>query len=102
MKDKILETQWGVINYNYYKDEKYPNGLLIFMGSYIPRKFRGQGKFKEMVNELFSQFQKGTEVQLAIANKHLIHMFEEMGFEKTEDIEYWGSPSNTINLKGKI
>ncbi len=45
---------------------------------------------------------KGTEVQVSLANKNLVHFFKSMGFEETGEIEYWGKPDNTINLKGKI
>jgi hypothetical protein len=96
------KTEFGFINYDYIVNEKYPHGLLLFMGSYIYKEYRSQGKFKEMVEDLFSQMSKGTEVHLAISNKKLVPMFEKMGFEKTGDIEYWGSPGNTTNLKGKI
>ena len=96
------KTEFGFINYNYIVNEKYPHGLLLFMGSYIYKEFRQQGKFKEMVNELFSQMPKGTEIQVAIANKNLVPMFKKMGFEEIKNVEYWGNPSNTINLKGII
>jgi hypothetical protein len=72
------------------------------MGSYIKKEFRRQGKFKEMVNTLFSRMKKGTEVQVSLANKNLVSYFKSMGFEETGEVEFWGKPDNTVNLKGKI
>jgi hypothetical protein len=95
------KTEFGFINFTIILDEKYPSGLLLFMGSYIYKEHRRKGKFKEMVNELFSQF-KGAEVQVTLSNKHLISFFESLGFEKTGSIEYWRKPKNSTNLKGKI
>jgi hypothetical protein len=97
-----LESPFGFIDFDVIVDEKYPNGLLLFKGSYIKKEFRRQGKFKEMVNTLFSRMKKGTEVQVSLANKNLVSYFKSMGFEETGEVEFWGKPDNTVNLKGKI
>jgi len=55
-----------------------------------------------MVNTLFSRMKKGTEVQVSLANKNLVSYFKSMGFEETGEVEFWGKPDNTVNLKGKI
>jgi len=96
------KTEFGFIDYDYIVNEKYPHGLLLFMGSYVYKEFRGQGKFKNMVNTLFSRMKKGTEVQVSLANKNLVSYFKSLGFEETYEIEFWGKPDNTINLRGKI
>ena len=97
-----LKSEFGFIDFDVIIDEKYPNGLLLFKGSYIKKEFRRQGKFKEMVNTLFSRMKKGTEVQVSLANKNLVSYFKSMGFEETGEVEFWGKPDNTVNLKGKI
>lgn len=97
-----FKTDWGFINYSYIQNEKYPNGLLLFMGSYIHKNHRGKGRFQEMVKMLFCKFPEGTEVQVPISNSVLISMFEKMGFKKTGPIEHWGELKNAVNLKGYI
>jgi hypothetical protein len=46
------------------------------MGSYVNVKYRGQGKFKELVNNLFSKFPANTLVQVPLSNKKLVPMLE--------------------------
>ncbi len=96
------KTEFGFINYDYIVNEKYPHGLLLFMGSYIYKEYRRQGKFKNMVFDLFLKMPKGTEVQVALANWDLTMMFIKLGFKKVDEIEYWGNTGNTNKLKGFI
>jgi hypothetical protein len=96
------KTEFGFIHFDYIMNEKYPNGLLLFMGSYVDKKYRRQGKFKEMVLGLFIQMPKGTEIQIALSNWDLVMMFKKLGFWEVDSIEYWGKPKNTITLQGKI
>jgi len=100
---KTFKSEHGFIDYNYSINERYPYGLLIFLGSYVEKDFRGKGIFKYMVNELFKMFPKETEVHLAIANKHLVKYFKRKGFKETnQPLVYWGKPENTTNMKGYI
>jgi len=99
---KTFDTEFGFIDYHYSIEPEYPNGILIFLGSLVYKKYRGKGAFKKMVLDLFSKFPSGTEVQVSLATHYLVNFFEKMGFKRVKSIEYWGSPSNTINLKGVI
>ena len=96
------KTEFGFINFDVIVNKKYPHGLLLFMGSYIYKEFRRQGKFKEMVFDLFLQMPKGTEVQVATTNWDIAMMFIKLGFKKVDEIEYWGNTVNTTKLKGFI
>jgi hypothetical protein len=99
IKKQRLEKKQGFIDYHYSVNEKYPNGILLFLGSYVKKEERGKGIFKEMVKELFSMFPKGTEIQVALSNKNLVHFFKSLNFVNTDKIEYWGSPENATTLK---
>jgi ribosomal protein S18 acetylase RimI-like enzyme len=99
MEIKILETDFGAINYDYIISEKYPRGLLLFMGSYVKKEFRGQGKFKEMLKILFSKFPENTLIQVPLSNKKLVSLFDRLGFKKVKSIEYWGE-INVIEMEG--
>lgn len=96
------KTEFGFINYDYIVNEKYPHGLLLFMGSYIYKEHRRQGRFKNMVFDLFLQMPRGTEIQVATTNWDIAMMFIELGFKKVDEIEYWGNTGNTTKLKGFI
>jgi len=102
VKRKTLNKPYGFIDYHYSIEEKYPHGILIFMGSYVNVDFRGQHKFSEMVHELFSMFPKGTEVHVPVANKMLVKFFEKLGFNEAVHIEHWGNPSNATCMIGFI
>jgi len=99
-KKNRFKKPYGFIDYYYIIDNKYPHGVLIFMGSFVQKEERGKGLFKLMIKELFELFPKGTEVQVAISNKILINSFKELGFVEVDSIEYWGKLDNTVNLKG--
>lgn len=100
---KTFQTEWGIIDY-FYSDpcKKYPTGLLLFLGSIIYKEYRGNGKFKEMVKNLFQMFPEKTLIQVALANKKLVPMFKRIGFKETDKIEYWGIAYNTVNLEGYL
>ena len=100
--DMQYKTEFGFIDFDVIVNENYPDGLLLFMGSYIEKKYRGQGKFKQMVLDLFSQMPRGTRVQVALANHKLVNMFKKLGFKEVDSIEYWGKPDNTITLEGIV
>jgi hypothetical protein len=103
MERKILQNEFGFINYSYIEPNvKHSTGLLLFMGSYINKKFRGQGKFKELVKNLFNKFSDNTKVQVPLSNKSLVPFFKRLEFYNVESIEYWNNPSNAVILEGKI
>ena len=100
---KKLSTKYGEIDYCYFENaESYPSGLLVFMGSYVFKEHRRQGRYKEMVQTMMEIFPQGTTVQVPVENKILVPMFERMGFEKVVSIEYWGQPTNCKLMQGKI
>jgi len=103
MKKKLLKNEFGFINYSYIKpNDKYLTGLLLFMGSYVNKEFRGKGKFKTLVKTLFNKFPDNTIVQVPLSNKNLISFFRRLEFYNVESIEYWNNPSNAVVLEGKI
>lgn len=99
---KKFRTQYGFIEYHYEKSHNYPNGIMIFMGSYINKEYRKTGKFKDMVLSLFKNIPENTEVHVALATHYLVNFFERLGFRRVDSIEYWGKLENTINLTGFI
>jgi len=99
---KTFSTEFGFIDYHYSVEPEYPNGILIFMGSFTYKDHRGKGIFKKMVIDLFDQFPLGTEVHVALATHYLVNFFERMDFVRAKRIEFWGSPDNTINFKGVL
>ena len=97
------ETIFGIIEYCYFeKEENYPNGLFIFMGSYIFKEHRGTGHFKEMLKYLLTQFPDNTIIQVPVENKFLLPMFKRLGFEEVDRIEYWGKLSNTKMMQASL
>lgn len=102
VKRNTLNKPYGFIDYHYSIEEKYPHGILIFMGSYVDKEHRGQHLFSGMVQELFSMFPKGTEVHVPVANKTLVKFFEKLGFNEAVRIEHWGNPSNATCMIGFI
>jgi ribosomal protein S18 acetylase RimI-like enzyme len=53
-----------------------------------------------MIEEFLSKFPSGTNVHLALSNKNIIGLFKDLGFIETEELlEFWGKPSNALNLK---
>ena len=101
LNTRILETEYGSINYSYsLPNENYPTGLLLFMGSYVKKEFRGCGRFKDMVKTLFLSHPEKTLIQVALANKNLVKLFERIGFKRVKWVEHWGLASNTTKLDG--
>lgn len=97
---KTFEKYYGFIDYHYSIEEKHPHGILVFLGSLIYKKFRGNGLFKPMIEEFLSKFPQNTEVHLTISNKKILGLFKDLGFIETkEPLEFWGNPSNALNLK---
>ena len=94
-KDK-LETIYGWIDYYYEVSDKYPNGVIVDLGEYVYKEYRGQGKLKAMLKQLLSSVPLGTIVQMAIANRHLIAMFKRLGFKSVKRIVYWGEVSHAM------
>jgi hypothetical protein len=94
---------FGSIDYCYFSsDLKYPEGLLLFLGSYISKEYRGQGHYKEMVKALLNSFPENTVVQIPIENKILLPLFCRMGFVIVKEIEFWGCPQNCKVMQGVI
>jgi len=102
IKRNTFSTEFGFIDYHYSIEPEYPAGILIFLGSLVYKEYRGMGVFKKMVLDLFDKFPPGTEVHVSLATHYLVDFFERMDFKRVKSIEYWGSPNNTINLKGKL
>jgi len=100
LESSVFETTYGNIDYIYSKTSKYSSGLLILNGSIVYRKYRGTGKFKEMLRLLLSEFPKGTVIQAAVITKKLTLMFKRIGFKEVNKIEYWGSPANCTLIQG--
>jgi ribosomal protein S18 acetylase RimI-like enzyme len=73
-------------------------GLIVFMGSYVDKEYRGKGCFTEMFRELMSKYPTYT-IQVAIQNPVLISFFKRNGFEVVPEIEIWGNPSNCTCLQ---
>ena len=100
--NKRISREFGFIDYIYVKNKKYPNGLIIGNGAYVNKEFRCQGKLKKLLAILFELYPDETILQYAIKNKKLISMFKRLNFKKVTSIEYWGNPSNTVVMQGKI
>jgi ribosomal protein S18 acetylase RimI-like enzyme len=103
----IIKCDHGYIEY--YKTNKtlpndnntsLPKGLdlIIFMGSYVNKEYRGKGCFSKMFTELMSKYPTYT-IQVAIQNHNLINFFKRNGFKDVPEIEIWGSPSNCTCLQ---
>ena len=99
---ETIETKVGNIDYHYSITKEYPEGILIFLGSYVNKEERGKGHWRMMVKELFNMFPEGTRVQAAAKNKHLQKFFTRIGFQPVKRIEHWGMPDNTKNFEGYI
>jgi len=97
-KNKIFSFEnKGEIRYRVYEDD-----VIVFMGSYVDKKFRGQGIFKNMLLELLPEF-NGKDVYVPISNKKIVELFLRLGFEIIKKpIRYWGNPENTINVYKKF
>lgn len=102
-ESKSYKTIFGSIDYCYFqKLDDYPDGLLVFMGSFIEMKYRGEGHYKEMVRTLLASFPENTVVHIPIENKNILKMYLRMNFEIVNKIEFWGSPANCKVMAGII
>ncbi len=98
-----ITTKFGYINYRYYDNcDEYPNGLIVDLGAYVYKKYRKQGKLKEILKILFLRYPEGTKVQMAVKNKKLISMFKRMNFDIVKSIEYWGELQGTTLMQSII
>jgi len=94
---KTFRSEHGSIRYKIYDDN-----VVVFMGSYVDKNFRGQGIFNRMLDELFSTF-SGKDVYIPISNDKIINHFLKLGFEiYDKPIRYWGKPENCVNVHKKI
>lgn len=91
-----LETLYGYIDYHYEVSPDHPEGLLVDLGAYVYKEYRGQGKLKEMLKILFLSIPEGTTVQMAVINKILVSMFKRLGFKRVKSIEYWGEINSAV------
>jgi len=67
---------------------------LLIWDCYTDKKYRGQGIFKLLLEELNIRY-KDKIFCAAVANKKLVPYLEKLGYEETKDgLPYWGKPSN--------
>jgi hypothetical protein len=84
----------GEIKYRLYED-----GVMIFMGSYVNDKYRGQGVYGNMLKILFTKLPKGTIVYAPPTRDFLVPYFKKLGFIIIDEpIRYWGKPENAVNM----
>jgi hypothetical protein len=91
-----FESKYGWFDYYYEISDEYPSGVVVGLGAYVYKEYRGQGKYKEMLKELLTSVPLGTIVQFAVANKHLVVMFKKLGFKKVKRVAYWGEAQHTM------
>jgi ribosomal protein S18 acetylase RimI-like enzyme len=95
-KDDIFRTEHGSIRYRIYEDN-----IVIFMGSYVDKMYRGHGIFKEMLTTLLNQISI-YDIYAPVSNSNVINLFKRMGFEiYNEPIRYWRQCENTTNMYKK-
>jgi len=91
-----IESIYGWIDYYYELSDDYPKGVLVDLGGFVYKQYRGKGKLKIMLKKLFSSVPPGTTVQMAVSNRHLMSMFKRLGFKKVKRIAYWGENSHAM------
>jgi hypothetical protein len=101
LEKRHYESDLGFIDYGYDIDYK-PNGLLVFMGSYVYKINRGGGAYKKILRDFLEYFPEGTLIQIPIENKFLIPLFTRMGLEKVNQIEFWGELSGSVLMQGVL
>lgn len=95
-KDNIFKTEHGSIKYRIYEDN-----IVVFMGSYVDKMYRGNGIFKEMLITLLNQISI-YDIYVPVSNSNLINLFNRLGFEVyNKPIRYWRQCENTINMYKK-
>ena len=91
-----IESKYGWLEYYYEVSDEYPNGVVVDLGGYVHKEYRGQGKLKIMLKQLLSSVPEGTTVQMAVSNRHLTPMFKRLGFKTVKRIVYWGEVSHAM------
>ena len=91
-----VQSEYGWLDYYYAVTDEYPNGVVVDLGGFIYKEYRGKGKMKELLKDLLSDLPLGTTVQMAVQNRKLIPMFKRLGFKKVKRIEYWGENSHAM------
>lgn len=91
-----IESKYGWLDYYYEVSDEYPNGVVVDLGGFVHKEYRGQGKMKDMLRELLKSVPLGTTVQMAVQNRKLIPMFKRLGFKKVKRIIYWGENSHAM------
>jgi len=72
---------------------------LLIWDCFTDKKYRGQGIFKILLEELNKRYSNKIFC-VAVANKKLLSYLEKIGYEKTlESLPYWGRPSNCKIMK---
>lgn len=95
-KDNIFRTDHGSIRYRIYEDD-----VVVFMGSYVDKMYRGQGIFKDMLETLLFQIDK-YDIYVPVSNEVIINLFIRMGFEVVDrPIRYWRITENSTNMYKK-
>lgn len=95
MKTQILEDskKRGSIRYRLYEDN-----VLVFMGSRVDAKHRGQGIFSELLQQMLEKY-KGYTIYVPLSTTTILDLFLRFGFEVTdESLRYWGKPENCVNV----
>ena len=76
-----------------YIEYRIKDNLLIW-DCYTYKRYRGQGVFKKLLDELNNRYPDKIFCA-AVANKKLIPYLEKIGYKKTkEGLPFWGKPSN--------
>lgn len=94
-KNEVLkDPQYrGLIRYRVYDDN-----VLVFMGSRIDAKYRGQGIFSELLEKMLDTY-KGYTIYVPLSTTTILALFLRLGFEVTEEpLRYWGKPENCISV----
>ena len=91
-----FESEYGWFDYYYEVSDEYPKGVVVGLGAYVHKEFRGQGKYKEMLKQLLTSVPLGTIVQFAVANRHLVVMFKKLGFKGVKSVAHWGEAQHTM------
>lgn len=95
-EEKIFRTEHGTIKHRIYEDK-----VVVFMGSYVDKQFRGGGIFKNMLISLLENF-KDYDIYVPVSNDIVINLFLKLNFEIYDaPIRRWGKTENSINMYRK-
>lgn len=93
-KDLIIDNSYGEIRFRIYEDN-----VMVLMGAYVIKRYRGKGMFKFLFEELLLQNQNISEIQICLANKHLLNYMLSKDFVITkEPIRHWNTVNNGVNI----